>query len=233
MALSELAENFKASMPPAYAAQFTPEDIEEHAQIVLSRTGEASLGAIWRSFQDGLTILCVVADDRPGLVSLVSAAFVAHGIDVRGAQIYCRTLPDQRLEAVDFFWVRGSATGTLPELNRFARCLRTLEGFIRGSASPKRARDSGSPKPVTTRVALVPSSESQGWELSIEAADRPGLLHLIARTLYEHGLQITASEIQTEGAMARDRFVLESANGSELDPKRQSALEQALRSAIG
>ncbi len=233
MALSELAESFKASMPVAYAAQFTANDIEEHAQIVLSRTGEASLGVVWRSFQDGLTILCVVADDRPGLVSLVSAAFVAHGIDVRGAQIYCRTLPDQRLEAVDFFWVRGSATGTLPELDRFARCLRTLEGFIRGTSSPKRACESGGPKPVTTRVALVPNSKSQSWELSIEAADRPGLLHLIARTLYEHGLQITASEIQTEGEVARDRFVLESANGSELDPKRQSALEQALRSAIG
>jgi hypothetical protein len=102
-------------------------------------------------------------------------------------------LPDQRLEAADFFWVRGWATGTLPELNRFARCLRTLESFIRGSSSPKRARDSGSPKPVATCVALVPNSESQSWELSIEAADRPG----------------------------------------ELDPKRQSALEQALRSAIG
>jgi glycine cleavage system regulatory protein len=204
MALSERAEIFKASMPPAYASQFTQEDIEQHAQIVESRTGEASLGVVWRSFQDGTTILCVVADDRPGLVSLVSAAFIAHGIDVRGAQIFCRTRPDQKLEAVDFFWVRGSTSGTLPDINRFARCLRTLEAFIRGSSSPSRRTKSERPDaPVVTRIALVPHAAiAESWELSIEAADRPGLLHLIVRTLYEHGLQISSSEIQTEGALA-------------------------------
>jgi [protein-PII] uridylyltransferase len=234
MALSEQAENFKASMPPAYAAQFTPDDIEQHAQIVLSRAGEASLGVVWRSFQDGMTILCVVADDRPGLISLVSAAFVAHGIDVRGAQIFCRTRADRKPEAVDFFWVRGSTTGTLPDINRFARCLRTLESFIRGWSSPKASTRIESPEiPFATRIALVPEPATpNSWELSVEAADRPGLLHLIARTLYEHGLQITGSEIQTEGALARDRFILESTAGAELDDQRRAALEQALRKAI-
>ena len=235
MALSEQAEIFKASMPTAYAAQFTPEDIEQHAQIVGSRTGEASLGVVWRSFQDGMTILCVVADDRPGLVSLVSAAFIAHGIDVRGAQIFSRTRPDQRLEAVDFFWVRGSTSGTLPDINRFARCLRTLEGFIRGSSSPsQRSRSERPETPAATRITLVPhATNTESWELSIEAADRPGLLHLIARTLYESGLQISSSEIQTEGELACDRFVLEPARGTEFDDGRRSALESALRSALG
>jgi [protein-PII] uridylyltransferase len=235
MALSEQAESFKATMPIAYASQFSAEDIEQHAQIVLSRAGDASLGVVWRSFTNGLTILCVVADDRPGLVALVSAAFVAHGIDVRGAQIYCRMRPDQKREAVDFFWVRGSASGTLPDINRFAKCLRTLEAFIRGSSSPKRTGESeGPPAAVTTRIELVSQdAAAASWQLSIEAADRPGLLHLIARTLYEHGLQITASEIETEGALARDRFILEPARGTELDANRRSALESALKSAIG
>src|SRR5262245_45314480 len=76
---------FLASMPAAYRAAFTAHDAEEHAQIVYERGMEPVRVVVWRTLPQGILVMCVVADDRPGLVSLVSAAFVAHGLDVRSA----------------------------------------------------------------------------------------------------------------------------------------------------
>ena len=50
----------------------------------------AALASEWRRLPGGTTIACIVADDVPGLLSLVSAAFVAHHLDVTSAQIFCR-----------------------------------------------------------------------------------------------------------------------------------------------
>src|SRR6187431_3476981 len=94
---------FIASMPAAYAQAFDLADAEEHARIAAARGAAVAQVAIWRMLPQGVAILCVIADDRPGLVALVSAAFLAHALDVRSAQIYCRSSGDGQVEAVDFF----------------------------------------------------------------------------------------------------------------------------------
>src|SRR5687767_1210361 len=122
MAVSELTEQFIASMPAAYIRAFGEADAEEHARIVLSRGSELAKVVTWRSLPRGVAILCVVTDDRPGLVALVSSAFLAHALDVRAAQIYCRSCTDGRLEAVDFFWLKNAASGVPLEASRLEAC---------------------------------------------------------------------------------------------------------------
>src|SRR5690349_7663317 len=106
-----MTREFIASMPPAYSQAFDIADAEEHARIAAARGSSVAEVAIWRMLPQGVAILCVVAEDRPGLVALVSSAFLAHALDVRSAQIYCRTTDGGLVEAVDFFWLRSVSPG--------------------------------------------------------------------------------------------------------------------------
>src|SRR5260221_3892587 len=102
------------SMPTAYPQIFEHRDIIEHAQIIGSRGRARAYAAEWRQLPGGTIIVCVVADDVPGLLSLVSAAFVAHHFDVTSAQIFCR--PTARgVEAVDLLWLKRARPSPLAQ----------------------------------------------------------------------------------------------------------------------
>ncbi len=215
MPASELAAQFVASMPAAYTRAFSEADAEEHARIVLSRGTEPARVVLWRSLPQGVAILCVVTDDRPGLVALVSSAFLAHALDVRAAQIYCRSCPDGRLEAVDFFWLKNAA-GTVPlDARRLEACGRTILELL--AAEPGAAASAPSRQRQDARAKLEyveDSSVSDAWDVSLEAQDFPGLLHTVARLLHQHGLEVVRCEIRTEEGIAKDRFIVTSFDGA-------------------
>lgn len=209
-----MTRQFIASMPAAYAQAFDPTDAEEHARIAAARGGAVAEVAIWRMLPQGVAILCVVADDRPGLVALVSAAFLAHAFDVRSAQIYCRTTPSGGVEAVDFFWLRNVNAGVPIELSRLEACARTIRELVgadvEGSALPEQA----SVVDAEAQVSYAPDpSSSERFEVSLETRDFPGLLHTVARLLHQHGLEVVRCEIRTEEGVARDRFWVTSFSG--------------------
>lgn len=214
MPVSELAAQFIASMPAAYTRAFDEADAEEHARIVLSRGADPARVVTWRSLPQGVAILCVVADDRPGLVALVSSAFLAHALDVRSAQIYCRSCPGDRLEAVDFFWLK-SADGAAPlDAARLEACGRTILELLAAESSAA----SVAPRPERDARAKLEyvkdSSVTDAWDVSLEAQDFPGLLHTVARLLHQHGLEVVRCEIRTEDGIAKDRFIVTSFTGA-------------------
>src|SRR5688572_27742860 len=181
MAVSELTEQFIASMPAAYSRAFGEADAEEHARIVLSRGSEPGKVVTWRSLPQGVAILCVVTDDRPGLVALVSSAFLAHALDVRSAQIYCRTTDGGVVEAVDFFWLRNVAPGASLEPSQLEACARTIRELVgaevEGAVLPEQTTlaDAGA------HVDFAPDpTAAERFEVSLESRDFPGLLHTVA-----------------------------------------------------
>ncbi|MDQ7990400.1 MAG: [protein-PII] uridylyltransferase [Candidatus Dactylopiibacterium sp.] len=64
--------------------------------------------------------------------------------------------------------------------------------------------------PIVPSVTLRPDERGQQFILSIVAADRPGLLFLIARTLMEHGIHLHTAKIATLGERAEDTFLVSS-----------------------
>src|SRR3981081_3426422 len=94
--------SFSASMPARYRELFDTSTAREHAAIVSRREQAPAQVEIWKRLSDGGAILFVVADDRPGLLSFISAALVVHSIDVVAAQVYTRAAPGGA-EAVDLF----------------------------------------------------------------------------------------------------------------------------------
>jgi UTP:GlnB (protein PII) uridylyltransferase len=222
MTSPEALAQFIASMPPTYSAAFGANDAEEHARIVYERGREPGRAVVWRFLPQGVAIMCVVTDDKPGLVALVSSAFLAHALDVRAAQIYCRTCADGRTEAVDFFWLRGLPGGMPMDEARLEACARTIRELL--SADAARAADiTDAPPPGGDAAASVTITRESAlhdiWEVVLVARDFHGLLHTVARLLHQHGLEVVRCEIRTEGGMARDRFFVTAYNGQPAEPQ--------------
>lgn len=214
MADDELTAQFMRSMPAAYAQAFDERDAREHARIVNERGSSVAQVEVWRMLPQGVAILCVVAEDRPGLVALVSAAFLAHALDVRSAQIYCRDTGNGKLEAVDFFWLRNVSPGAALDVARLDACARTIRELLGADAAGPAPTGPLTGGDVGARVGYSPDpASSERFEVVLEARDFPGLLHTVARLLHQHGLEVVRCEIRTEEGIARDRFWVTSFNG--------------------
>ncbi len=154
------ARAFELSMPERYRTMFGASDASEHAAIVARRRDSVAHVEVWRPLAKGGALLCVVADDRPGLLSFISASLVVSDIDVDSAQIYTRIVPEGgHREAVDLLWARRSAGASRPvltaDVERVAKVLRslvtgqtTLEQVVR-QARPARPAPPGASTRVT------------------------------------------------------------------------------------
>jgi [protein-PII] uridylyltransferase len=232
---------FLDSMPPRYRQQpFDGVAVREHAAIVARRAGSAAHAEIWRRLPRGGAVVCVVADDRPGLLSFISAALVVNRLDVEAAQAYTRA---EHGEAVDFFWVRreiehGGAGATSPLLDAdIARIAETLRGLVTGaltvddvaaSARENRPRPGG----ATTRVRFDETSDTGLAVLTVETTDRPGLLLAITRALHRARVQIVASEATTKDGSVVDRFTLVELDGAPLRASRRGVLQVEVLAAV-
>jgi [protein-PII] uridylyltransferase len=65
--------------------------------------------------------------------------------------------------------------------------------------------------PLTPEVTLRPDERGQFHYLSLIAADRPGLLSRVARTLADYGIDVHSAKINTLGARAEDVFLVSGA----------------------
>jgi UTP:GlnB (protein PII) uridylyltransferase len=234
---------FIESMPPAYPQIFERQDMQEHAAIIAQRGAARAHVALWRELPGGTCILCVVADDVPGLLSLVSTVFVSQQLDVTSAQIFCRPLPDGRMEAVDFFWVRRGRASALPhplEPAEVARVSKLLSSLV---AEQQLARELATRElqrvfpllPVGPRVYFDPRSPDDGGAevvLNIVTPDRPGLLLAITLTLVQLGLEVTASELHTREGVASDRFKLRDNTGVPLTAERLAEVRTRIVAAL-
>lgn len=219
-------------MPREYAATFDDATIGQHAAIVLGRPPGRAFVRLCETCADGDSLLCVVAEDEPGLLALVCAAFVTQHLDVRAARVYARRVPDERGEAVDFFWVRvvGAEAPSVVTDARVQLVEETLERFLGRADLQDDSRDSQSEvklkAPTARPPAFRPSQRSPSVHfdsrslaegssvLVLEAPDTPRLLLAITRALAAEGVDIIASDVRTVDGWAHDRFTLEEAGSS-------------------
>jgi [protein-PII] uridylyltransferase len=233
------AREFVESMPRSYRELFDAAAIESHAAIVGRRGARAAHVEVWREDPKGVVAVCVVVDDGPGVLARISAAFVAHDIDVIGGQAYCRTRHDRRVEAVDFFWVRRleRETGATlsvrhADLESFAE---TLEGLVFGRQSaPGAVRHVRAVRAVgkSTRVRFEHREPEGHMVLTLEGQDRPGLLLAITEALFRENVQIVRSEVSTQGGRVLDRFHMTEIGGAPLQRARLLGLQTAVLAAI-
>jgi len=225
---------FLETMPAAYAGAFTTNEIVDHAKLV-ARRGAHLVHAEICVGPSGEQV-CVVAEDRPGLLALVTDALLVHGLSIRNAKVYCRQRADGQAEAVDFFQLqhtRGdpSAGVDAAELGAFLQTLSELVAEdVLAASRPSTPPTSSSPK---TRVYFELEALRRGEAtLLVEAPDTEGLLNAISNALHAQDVHIHASEIRTEGGVAYDRFDLVSNDSQALSAVRLCDIQQAVHAAL-
>lgn len=218
---------FVATMPAVYERLYSSREAAEHAAIVARREGRLVHAELWQSAQGPR--LCVVAEDRPGLLALVTDALLAQGLAIQSARAFCRQVGRERLEAVDFLELRalgGPDDAAVPlESDTLPAFLKSLSELIADDMAPRSSKldttaGSQPSSEPSRRVYFERQSPSDGrYLLVVEASDSDGLLHSISSTLHAKGLRILACEIRTVGGRARDRF--------EVEPSSPRALSDA------
>jgi [protein-PII] uridylyltransferase len=216
---------FLATMPAAYERLYGAAEVAEHAAIVSRRGAQLIHAELWQSAKGAL--LCVVAEDRPGLLALVTDALLAQGLAIQSARAFCREVGKDRVEAVDFLELRApggpaDVTAQLDSdgLQAFCHSLNQLitDDMARRS-SPSTASTASETAPSVLVYFERQSLAEGSYLLVVDAPDSTGLLHAVSSALHEKGMRILACEIRTVGGRARDRF--------EVEPSSQRALNDA------
>ncbi len=248
---------FVDSMPERYLLANGPEAIAAHAGVALDRGASPVHAAIVPSRHPEVAEVCVVAEDKPGLLARIAAALTAGRLEVLAAQVYSRAVPGDaegaagaRTEAVDLFWVRDRTEGPEGAERAMPRLVRDLNDVCSGildpaellrqrtgSSSPWRERPSPA---ILTEVVVDGRASPRHTVVEVFAKDRPGLLYTIARTLHELGLSIALSKINTEGTKVADVFYvneLDGGNGesaAKVAPgERSKQIRETIARAIG
>jgi [protein-PII] uridylyltransferase len=234
----EFTEAFAASMPARYALLFDPRTIARHAAVTYRRGPRLAYAEVWRTLPDGSAALCVVAVDRPGLLSAIAAALVLHRLDVITALVFSRTLPDGVCEAVDLLWVRrASPTDTAAiDADEAGSIGEVLSAILSGAISVQHiaARSPTMPPPADESVHVRFEEVDEGGfaVLIVDAPDRPGMLLTIALELFQHGAQIVRSLVRTVDGRAFNRFELAEFSGAALSSERRQQVREAVFAAI-
>jgi [protein-PII] uridylyltransferase len=231
-------------LPERYLLANPPESIVEHGRAALARVGHAAHVVRVHSRHPGAAELCVVADDRPGLLASIAAALTANRLEVLTAEVYSHPVGAER-EALDLFWVRDRDGGAEDLESSLATLSRDLEEVCSGRVLPSDLLHSrvGSSSPwsvrpspaVNTEVLFDNRASPRHTIVEVYAKDRPGLLYTLAHALHELGLSIALSKINTEGARVADVFYVRELDGSKVSPgpRHQEIRDSLVRSVDG
>ena len=229
---------FSDSMPAAYRNAFDVTAIAAHARLSAERGGAIANVGVFPSSSAPGTAVCVVADDRPGLLATISAALVMCRLDVICGEAYTRRPSSGRAEAVDVFWLRhADPSERRPRLQKqeLAALNDTLVGLLEGSIEPRTAAATAaaeSAASIGTVVRFLDANDGTLATLEVETGDRSGLLHALSHALYEQGVQIVESEVKTLSERVFDRFTLVELDGSPISPSRRLQIQVAVLSAV-
>jgi [protein-PII] uridylyltransferase len=231
--------SFAESLPDSYRRNFDFGAIAQHARLSAEREqAPANVGIFFSARVPGDAI-CVVADDRPGLLATISAALYMCGLDVIEAEAYTRKLVDQDDEAVDVFWVRHDSSQKRKQhvgKEDIEQLLQTLIGLLEGKLERRRLGDSQRPTPTPssteTVVRFIENADGNFGTLEVETCDRSGLLLALSQALYNQRVQIIGSQVKTMGDRVFDRFHIVELDNSPIGAARRLEIQVAILSAV-
>ncbi len=251
----EIAAHFSL-LPDRYFVNTDPGEIALHIRMVnrlLKSIATAdSVGTLrpvveWQDdLNRSLTEVNVVTWDRTGLFYKLAGAFSVAGLNILGARVITRS--DHI--AIDTFSVIEPGRGVVQSAASQETFTKTIEAALVSNrdlypdivAQAKRIAATRYLSPVNHDAlhSSFPPTVEVYHELSmkrtiveVQARDQLGLLYRLARTISEHGFDITFARIGTERGVAIDTFYIESENHQAVgNPERLHTLRAALAEVI-
>ena len=236
------AEQRDAEIARHYAHYWLGLDTDTHALFAeLARDAGREPGGghmASRFLQDeerGVTRACLYMGDHPGLFSRMAGAFALAGADTVDARSY--TTNDGMATSV--FWIQDG-DGHPFETDRLPRLRRTIERTLRGEVVARialeerhRPRRRERTFTVPTRIVFDNDASDLYTVIEVNARDRLGLLHELARTLADLNINIFTAIIATYGEHAVDVFYVKDLFGLKIRSKSKFAqIERRLTAAV-
>lgn len=232
-------------MPDRYLLANPAQAIVAHSDLVSRylHGSEAAAVDIVPSRHHDVDEVCIVTDDRPGLLAAITAALGAGRLHVHGAQIFSCEVQHggaERTLAVDVFWLHHGPEGSpSPIIDVLDKLREDLAKVLGGEVQPRelllpRRRGGSSSKqpPVATKV-MVDNRASAGYTVvEVITRDRQGLLFALADALHELGYSIAVAKIATEGTRVVDVFYLGEPDGKKVSLERRGELTERLLALI-
>jgi [protein-PII] uridylyltransferase len=192
------------------------------------------------------TVVNVVTWDRAGLFYKLAGAFSVAGLNILGAKIISRT--DHI--AIDTFYVTEPGRGVVQSSAAQDHFVRNIEAALVSNHDLYPEIVTQAKKIAATRYLTTTGGESvqssfpptvevyhelsmQRTIVEVQARDQLGLLYRLAKTISDHGFDITFARIGTERGMAIDTFYIESDNHEPVEStERLRALRDSLAEVI-
>ena len=230
-----IEEKLWKTLDISYFARHEAQDIAWHTRMLWRHveTERPVVAARLSPVGEGLQVL-VYAPDRADLFARICGYFDRASFTIQDARIHTSTSG----YAVDTFQIMSSDPMRFEgvhyrdmialvetQLSEAVASDKALHEPVRGRQS-RRVRSF----PVPPRVSLRPDERAQRWLLSVSAADRSGLLYVIARTLARHQVNVQLAKVSTLGERVEDTFLV-TGDALRLD-KQQLAIETELLEAL-
>jgi [protein-PII] uridylyltransferase len=210
-ALSDgVKDRFWKQLDTAYFLRHEPQEIAWHTRSLHYRVGAAQpvVKARLAPFGEGLQVM-IYMPDREALFARICGYFERAGFNIAEAKIH--TTRDGY--ALDTFVIMGQGSGA-----HYRDMISLIESELatelesqaplappRGGRVSRRVRHF----PISPSVDIRPDERGSLYALNIVAADRPGLLYGIARTLARYRVNLQTARINTLGDRAEDVFLLQ------------------------
>ena len=215
------------SLDTAYFLRHDAQEIAWHTRNLHYRvdTGKPVVKARLAPFGEGLQVM-VYTPDREALFARICGYFERAGFSIAEAKVHTT----RNGYALDTFVIMGEGRDAHYQ-DRIAMIENDLAAEVQSEAPlgpPRGRRLSRRVRhfPISPRVDIRPDERGAYHVLSIVAADRPGLLYGVARTLARYRINLQTARINTLGDRAEDVLLI---SGESLgDSKTVLQLEQDL-----
>ncbi|MFN8555813.1 MAG: ACT domain-containing protein [Dehalococcoidia bacterium] len=216
-----LVREHLAAMPASYLTSFTTDDVLRHLEAMALPPDSGDVVVDVRSGAAAANVI-VVAEDRPGLLAIMSGVFALHNVSVLDGRFYTRADG----VVLDSFHV-ADALGGVIEDPRWNRVREDMNGAARGDLPLEQLlRDKARAYRHTTdpntavEIHVDTGASDSATVVEVHCADRVGLLRDIARALFELHLDIRVAKIDTQGRRVVDTFYVRDLDG---EPVRERA----------
>ncbi|MCI4662671.1 MAG: [protein-PII] uridylyltransferase [Neomegalonema sp.] len=206
-----------------------------HAQMLASYKGPLEIAVRQQQERDATEIAFLTAD-HPGLFARMAGAFALAGASVVDAR--CYTSKDGM--TLNTFWVQDSAGEAYDDPRRIDGMKDAVRRTLLGEVVPREelpARRKLKKREMSFDIPPSVSFDNTGSEIytiiEVNARDRVGLLHDLARALSSVNVNIASAIIATYGEHVVDVFYVKDLFGMRItQPNKQKQIEEALMAAI-
>jgi len=227
------------ALPARYAYANSAAGIFKHLTVIHEAQSKVSLVRELDTSEPYFEI-CIVADDRPGLLSAIAASLAAVKFKVIGAQIYSFQIPGGPKRALDMFWVRaGQESATARRLMpKVEQHLHDILGgkieavdLIRGEKQSMRWNFRHAPA-VETEIFIDNRSATRHTVVEVITQDRRDLLFWLSAALHREEITIDLAKINTEGERVADVFYVTNRDGSKLDADQVERAQRRVQATL-